>query len=101
MAHTHSCSAPSLGLAFSHRPSLVVSTQPCDEEWSLAQVAAVETEAQGRVPSVAELVRVEPGVLFQPGYLCDLDPVSHPWKSSSKLCLVGGSHEGQFLLQEG
>ena len=45
----------------------MVSTQPCDEEWSLAQVAAVETEAQGRVPSVAELVRVEPGVLFQPG----------------------------------
>ena len=45
------------GLAFSHRPSLVASTQPCDGEWSLAQVAAVETEAQARVPLVAELVR--------------------------------------------
>ena len=44
----------------------MVSTQPCDGEWSLAQVAAVETEAQGRVLSVAELVRVESGVLFQP-----------------------------------
>lgn len=40
--------------------------QPCEGGQSLAQVAAVETEAQDRVLSVAELVRVEPGVLLQP-----------------------------------
>lgn len=60
------CSAPSSGQSFSHRSSLAVSTQPCEGEQSLAQVAAVETEAQDRVLSVAELVRVEPGVLLQP-----------------------------------
>lgn len=53
-------------LEFSHGFSLAVSTQPCEGEPLLAKFSAVETEAQDRVLFVAELVRVDPGVLLSP-----------------------------------
>lgn len=61
----------------------------------------METEAQARVPSVAELVRWNRLFFFSPANSVSLIPSSTPGRVAQSCARLEGSHEGQLLQKEG